>query len=544
MLAFVAPLLAALSLQAALDARAAAAPGTGIAVGIIDHGVTRVYVAGSAGNGRAVDAHTLFEIGSVTKTFTATTLAAMVLRKEVDLSDPISEFLPAGIHAPTKDGKAITLLDLAEQRSGLPRLPSNMDDVAGDDPYADYTVADMYAFLNDFALNRDPGAKYEYSNYGVGLLGQLLANRAKVPYPTLVRDTVLNPLGMNDTTFAVWPAQDPATLAVGHEIGGGDAVATWHFQSILPAGGIISSVSDMLKYLRCNMGMGPLARTCLFAQQPRNQGMTGHEIGLVWNINSSTGVIGHDGDTLGFHADVAVSRDRKVGVVVLSNGPGVTDIAGHVLLPRYPIAVCPASVPAAKTDPASYSGIYCNASTAMTFTVAGTARPDQLAIALLPQPTLVYSRIATDTFYAAVVGATFKFLRSGDAIVGLRVLQAGVVVPAVRLDAAGKPVAVQLPPEFPPEVSLDAAALAQYVGSYAIDDGTFTVTLRGDTLYVQLAGQPAAPVYASAKDHFFYKAVDAQISFERNAAGAVTGLTLNQNGQALHATRTGSAASP
>src|SRR5579863_3922159 len=191
MLAFVAPLLAALSLQAALDARAAAAPGTGIAVGVIDHGVTRVYAAGSSGNGRAVDAHTLFEIGSVTKTFTATTFAAMVLRNQVLLSDPISKFLPAGVRAPSKGGRPITLLDLAEQRSGLPRLPSNMDDVAGDDPYADYTVADMYAFLSDFSLNREPGEKYEYSNYGIGLLGQLLANRAKLPYSTLVRDTVL-----------------------------------------------------------------------------------------------------------------------------------------------------------------------------------------------------------------------------------------------------------------------------------------------------------------------------------------------------------------
>src|SRR5579863_6543590 len=191
MLAIFAPVLAALSLQAALDARAAAAPGTGIAVGIIDRGLQRVYVAGSAGNGRAVDARTLFEIGSVTKTFTATTLAAMVLRKEVRLGDPISDFLPPSVRAPSKDDKPITLLELAEQRSGLPRLPSNMDDVAGDDPYADYTVADMYAFLSDFSLNREPGEKYEYSNYGIGLLGQLLANRAKLPYSTLVRDTVL-----------------------------------------------------------------------------------------------------------------------------------------------------------------------------------------------------------------------------------------------------------------------------------------------------------------------------------------------------------------
>jgi D-alanyl-D-alanine-carboxypeptidase/D-alanyl-D-alanine-endopeptidase len=536
MLAFVAPLLAALSLQAALDARAAAVPGTGIAVGVIDHGLTRIYVAGSAGNGREVDAHTLFEIGSVTKTFTATTLAAMVLRKEVRLSDPISEYLPAGLRAPSKDGKTITLLNLAEQRSGLPRLPTNMNDVAGDDPYADYAVADMYAFLNGYALTRDPGAKYEYSNYGIGLLGQLLANRAKMPYTTLVRDTVLDPLGMSETTFAVWPAQDPALLAAGHEIGG-DPMQTWHFQSILPAGGIISSVTDMLKYLRCNMGQGPLARVCLFAQRPRAQGETGHAIGLVWNINSRTGVIGHNGDTLGFHADFAISRDRQTGVVVLSNGPAVTDIAAHVLAPSYPIAVCPSSVSASDTDPKSYDGIYCNASGGFTFRVASMGKSSALAIALLPQLAAAYQQVAPDTYYSQAVDATFKFLRVADAIVGLRLTQGGQTIPAVRFDAQGKPVVAQLPPAFPPAVALDRPTLQQYVGTYPLDGATFSVTLRGDALYVQLTGQPAVRVYASAKDEFYLKVVEARITFGRNASGAVNGLTLYQNGQTIRASR-------
>lgn len=536
MLAFVAPLLAALSLQAALDARAAAAPGTGIAVGVIDHGVTRVYVAGSAGSGRAVDAHTLFEIGSVTKTFTATTLAAMVLRNEVRLSDPISRYLPAGVRAPSKDGKAITLLDLAEQRSGLPRLPTNMNDAAGGDPYADYTVTDMYAFLNGYTLTRDPGAEYEYSNYGIGLLGQLLANRANLPYTKLVRNAVLDPLGMSETTFAVAGTQDPPLLAVGHEVGGG-AVPTWHFQSVLPAGGIISSVNDMLKYLRCNMGQGPLAPACLFAQRPRALGEPRHQIGLVWNVNSATGVISHNGDTLGFHADFGISRDRQTGVVVLSNGPAVTDIAAHVLVPSYPIAACPSSVPASDTDSKSYDGIYCNASGGFTFRVASIAKSKALAVALLPQLAAAFQQVAPDTYYSQALGATFKFLRSDDAIVGLRLTQAGQTIPAVRLDARGEPVVAQLPPAFPPAVTLDRATLQQYVGTYPLDGATFTVTLRGDGLYVQLTGQPAVPVYASAKDEFYLKVVEARITFGRNASGAINGLTLYQNGQTIHAPR-------
>jgi len=520
----------------ALERRVSSVPGTGIAVGIIDHGVQKIYLAGSDGHGRPVDQHTLFEIGSVTKTFTATTLAEMALSGKVRLNDPISKYLPNGIRAPTKDGKSITLLDLAEQRSGLPRLPANMDAVASDDPYADYTVADMYAFLNGYALNRDPGTKYEYSNYGIGLLGQLLANRAGTTYQQLVRQMVLDPLGMSDTAFAAAPASDSA-LAVGHNLAG-DSVPTWHMQSILPAGGIISNGAEMLRYLRCNMGDGPLARACLFAQQPRAGGESRHQIGLVWNVNATSGIISHGGDTVGFHAFVAISRDRQTGVVALSNGPFVDDIATHVLVTDYPIAACPESVPESETDPSSYAGMYCNPSSGYTFTVATTPNPGELSIALLPQPAVLVKRTAADTYGDAALDATFKFLRENDRIVGLTLAQYGATIPAARLDARGQPVVAQLPSAFPAEMSLEPSLLQQYVGTYAAAGVTFTVTLRGTALYVRLTGQPAVPVYASAKGEFFYKIVDAQITFGRDASGAVTSLTLHQNGRDLRAART------
>ena len=271
----IALLFAALSLQAALDVRTAGTPAIGIALGVVDHGHTKIYVAGRDGNGRPVDEHTLFEIGSVTKTFTATTLAVMNDRGEVSLRDPISKYLPAGTRAPSRNGKEITLLDLAEQRSGLPRLPSNMNDVAGDNPYKDYTDADMYAFLNGYALERDPGAKYEYSNYGIGLLGQLLANRAATTYPQLLRDAVLDPLGMGQTQLVMSAAPSPALLAAGHDLAG-NRIVNWQFQSLGPAGALASSLDDMLKYLRCNMGHGPLAKECVFAQQPRAEGEPRH----------------------------------------------------------------------------------------------------------------------------------------------------------------------------------------------------------------------------------------------------------------------------
>jgi serine-type D-Ala-D-Ala carboxypeptidase/endopeptidase len=522
-------------LQAALDARAGAAAGTGIALGIIDHGRTRIFVAGSAGNGHSVDEKTLFEIGSVTKTFTATALAVMTQAGQVRLDDPISEYLPAGVHAPSKEGEPITLLDLAEQRSGLPRLPTNMD-AYSDDPYANYSLADMYAFLNGYTLTRDPGALYEYSNYGIGLLGQLLANRAGTSYPQLIRQLVLDPLAMTETSFALAPASDPAALAVGHDLNGA-VVPVWHAQSIAPAGAILSNVDDMLKFLRCNMGLGPLAQTCLYAQQPRADGEPGHRIGLVWNINSGTGIVSHGGDTVGFHAFVEIARDRQTGVVALSNGPAVADIAAHILAPAYPIAACPTSVPASKTDPASYAGLYCNALAGITFAVNGRPDASELSIALLPQRALAVRRVDQDTYFAERVEATIAFVRQDDRIIGLRLFQGGNQLDAVRFDARGKPVAAQLPPAFPPVVALDDSTLRQYVGAYNANLETFTVTLRGRQLYVQITNQSALPVYAFAKDDFFYKVFLADIRFERDASGAVASLTLHQNGRDVIATR-------
>jgi CubicO group peptidase (beta-lactamase class C family) len=523
-------------MQAALDARAAGAPGTGIAVGVIDRGHTKIYVAGSTGNGRAVDQRTLFEIGSVTKTFTATILSVMSRAGEVRLGDPISKYLPAGTHAPSRSGKQITLLDLAEQRSGLPRLPANMD-AGANDPYADYTNADMYAFLNGYALDSEPGTAYGYSNYGLGLLGQLLANRAGTTYPRLLGATVLQPLAMDRTVLVMSGTPTPPLLAVGHDLGG-NPVTTWQFQSIAPAGAMASNLDDMLKYLRCNMGLGPLAADCLFAQQPRAAGQPRHKIGLVWNVNQENGIISHGGDTDGSHAFVAISRDHRTGVVAMSNGPFIADIATRVVLPGYPVGTCPASASAAEADPASYAGVYCNAGSGLTFVVRNTPKTDVLSIALLPQPAANVPRVTSDTFESARYGASFQFVREGARIVGLWLRQYGQTIPAVRLDARGKPLVAQLASAFPPVVTLTPAELQQYVGTYTAKGlGSFTVTLQGDTLDVQLTGQPAAPVFPSGKDEFFYKVVDAQITFNRDAAGNVASLVLHQNGQTVSAFR-------
>jgi D-alanyl-D-alanine-carboxypeptidase/D-alanyl-D-alanine-endopeptidase len=138
-----------------------------------ERAATKVVAYGQRERGKnePVDGDTLFEIGSVTKVFTTLLLQDMADRKEVKLDDPIGKYLLRNVKTPRRDGREITLLDLATHTSGLPDAPDNFHRTDGDDPWADYTVAQMYDFLSHYALPRAIGTTYEYSNVGMGLLG-------------------------------------------------------------------------------------------------------------------------------------------------------------------------------------------------------------------------------------------------------------------------------------------------------------------------------------------------------------------------------------
>ena len=154
----------------------------GMVVGVVEPTGRRVVAYGNlaSGDARTLDGDTIFEIGSVTKVFTSLLLADMLNRKEVALDDPAAKYLPETVRMPERNGKSITLHDLATHSSGLPRLPSNLKPKDLRNPYADYSVDDLYQFLSGYQLPRDPGSQFEYSNVGAGLLGHLRGPRPQV----------------------------------------------------------------------------------------------------------------------------------------------------------------------------------------------------------------------------------------------------------------------------------------------------------------------------------------------------------------------------
>jgi len=191
--------------------------GIGIVVGVIDAKGRRTIAYGSPAmnDQRPLNGDTVFEIGSITKVFTSLALMDMVQKDEASVTDPVSKYLPAAVKTPERNGKKITLQDLATQRSGLPEgEPSNAD---RSNLYAGYSKEQLYEFLSGYQLTRDIGSLFEYSNIGVSLLGHALSLRDGKDYEAMIRARILDPLGMNDTGITLSPAMK-ARLAPGHDI--------------------------------------------------------------------------------------------------------------------------------------------------------------------------------------------------------------------------------------------------------------------------------------------------------------------------------------
>lgn len=310
---------------------------TGIVAGmVLPDGRTGVVAYGKAGKGRRMDVNTVFEIGSITKVFTATVLADMVQRGEVQLSDPVASLLPPGVSAPSRNGRQITLEDLATHSSGLPREATNLRPKNLYNPYADYTVKQLYAFLESYKLPRDPGLRVEYSNVGEGLLGHALALRTGKSYEELVRERILVPLQMTSTGVTLTPKL-ARHAAIGHGPGG-RVVPPFQMTTLAGAGALRSTIGDMLKFAQANLDgqAGPLQQAMASARAPRRQTPWG-KIGLSWFTDHR--IVWHNGGTVGFFSFIGLDEAHRTAIVVLSNSgwESVDDIGFHLLDERLPL---------------------------------------------------------------------------------------------------------------------------------------------------------------------------------------------------------------
>lgn len=297
------------------------------------------------------DGNTLFEIGSITKVFTTTLLSLLVERQELELTTPINQL--GSVYQKLPD--TVTLESLATHTSGLPRLPDNLKTSYRQDPqnpYAGYTFEDLYEYLQSH--DGEPGKTagiIDYSNLGVGILGNILADNYGKSYEDAVLQHLCNPLGLSDTCITLNQEQQ-TRLAVGY-LENGKSAKLWDLPTLAGAGALRSSTHDLLKFLAAHLRpeQTPIAQAILNTHELRYEtvapakgllGLAGNVAGWIqrsrggplvqmdmkgialgWHIahlpTIDRRVYWHNGGTGGYRSFCGFIKETQTGVVVLSN---------------------------------------------------------------------------------------------------------------------------------------------------------------------------------------------------------------------------------
>lgn len=517
-----------------------------VAVGIVDKNGVHYYNFGKTrANGSAVDEHSIYEIGSISKVFTAILLSQAVLDGKMRLDDPVRKYLPQEVKMPQRGPNEITLGNLSDHTSGLPGMPNNFDPKDPTNPYADYTVEQLFAFLSGYELTREPGDSYEYSNLAQGLLGQILSRQAGTTYEDLMIRTIATPLKMKETKIT-FDANMKSHLAIGHS--GGREVSNWDIPTLAGAGAIRSSTSDMLKFLSANLGLtpSPLFHAMNLSQQTRHAKAGRNRVALGWHIikGKNGDVIWHNGGTGGYRTFAGFVRETQTGVVVLTNSSaGADDIGFHLLNPDAPLNDVKASVGMEMKKAIAASGIDVgiakyyelkksaptqydfseDALNELGYSYMDTNLPAALAVLKLNTELFPASANVYDSYGEALAknnqkdAAIENYKKSVDINPG----NTSAIVALGKLGVTYKPAVVEVP----------EAVLETYVGSYELSPGfLIVVTRKGTQLFAQATGQNQFELFAKSNTEFYLKVVPAQITFNVTD-GAVQSITLHQNGR-------------
>jgi CubicO group peptidase (beta-lactamase class C family) len=293
----------------------------GCVVGVWRDGQARFFGFGGIqadGSGPTPDERTLYEIGEVT------------------LDTPIADLFPDGRRVPQRGDDPIRLWHLATHCSGLPGMPTNLPPTDSGDPYSSYSLDLLYDFLAGVRPARAPEAGYEYSNLASGLLGQLLAARAGVPWHELVRTRLFEPLGMHDSVVLV---DEQTEARVARPSAEGLTASRWGgMDALAPCGAVVSSAADLLRFAAENIEPSAdstaLARAITLSHTPRfTDPASGQVVALGWHLAGDGETLWHNGMTGGYSSMLLVHRPARTAVVVLTNSaaPETTGLGDRIM---------------------------------------------------------------------------------------------------------------------------------------------------------------------------------------------------------------------
>lgn len=522
-----------------------------VAVGTLQGGQTRLAAVRQAGDSSAAMVATrlpitgpqpLFEIGSVTKVFTGLLLAQAVEKGELSLDDNLARLLPGKtIDSPAV--AAITLRQLVTHTACLPRAPAGVDErMSQGNPYGGFSRTDMWQNLATLkvgtAANPKPPCPAAYSNFGMGLLGELLSERYGKPWHVLVRDNITAPLGMKETMQHL--DADGVDLAPRMAQGYNNRalVPPWGFQALAGAGALRSTATDMLIFSQALMAgrVGPLGKAAERMLTPLGD-FRGSPIGYALFMRGppERRIYWHDGLTGGYRTLWMIAPASNEAVIVFaSNSHAPTGLAQVFLTAQhYPPKA--KATPSARVKLEDYQGVY----------TVDEAR----SVAVRIQNGLLVRRITgggyrpmlpagSDSFVDADYGVQYDFVRNNGVGTGAMNGEFKRDVKSLFFTQGGAGfVATKTDAKLPDLGDLPVEKINDYLGRFRRERVgrlplDFEITAEGGQLWARSTNWPRYPVFPvkAEPDRFYYEAVNAALEFERDASGKVVGLALFEGG--------------
>lgn len=381
-----------------------------IVVGVYENGESHFYTKGMQNKTLQIPADTssVYEIGSITKTFTGLLLAQEVVAGKIKLGAPIQDHWPEPFHLVDNNQSAITFKQLATHSSGLSRLPTNLPAFAKD-PYADYDRQQLLAGVKT-AKPQDAGTHYAYSNFGAGLLGETIAVIENSSYNQLIAEKILNPLNLSEIYMQL---KDVPTKQLAQGYMDKKPAQAWQFKALAGAGSIRSSIQDLLAY-----GVAYLtppednmkAAMALATQTHFQQGNL--QVGLGWHVTTE-GFIWHNGATAGFNSMIMIDpKQKKVVAGITNNNKSIEDLVLHLLDPNNPIKENDFPVDISTEQSESYQGTFKHTDSGRITHIKFDK--DQLLMATPKQPQYALTYIGNDTFKLNLLTVKLKFIKNNS----------------------------------------------------------------------------------------------------------------------------------
>lgn len=524
----------------------------GIVVALIDGKNVEYFSYGKASSmpEDLVDENSIFEIGSISKTFTGVMIADEILKGKMKASDPLGDHLPATVKMPTRNGKQITIQDVATHSSSLPRMPENFDPADDTNPYADYKIEMAYEFISGVTLDRDIGESFEYSNLALGMLGHTLELEYNKSFEEVLLEKIVNPLGMKNTRIVFTPNMKKH-LAIGHD--NGKEVPNWDIPALAGAGAIRSSAVDMVKYVQANMGVidSPITDAMKYTHKTAYEnGKQQFKMGFTWMFENDDKIIQHGGTTGGYQAYIGFVRGTQKGVVVLTNdtseireiGLKLLDDSKELIMPKKSIAIdmidkieeegvesAIAFYHKSKKENADRYNLGENELNDVGYEYLGNKEYEtalaifKLNVEMFPKSSNPYDSLG-EAFLAKgdTVNAIMNYKKSVEINPG----NEGGIKVLEKLGVDKK--------DIVKEVKVSSDVLKKYIGKYQIAPGFFlNISSEGEQLFAQATGQPQFELFPKTSTEFYLKVVAASVTFEVDENGVAKSLTLFQAGREM-----------